>query len=199
MLATERDATFFAASGEKEEVLGCPRLETQKQQKSLHRGLLVAFSVLVGGLLLLAAVVLPPVFREATYLVEKLRYTSICVRCGEQRSSVFYLLLGTEIVRSERALPISTRTLFNQKMHEHSDHDSVLIGKAMFGITKAFGVNESLSGTPYGWDFEGMDLAKTLSELKGMRVGAVLGHMQALVQARERGQSASTGLLTGEI
>ena len=196
MLATERRATFFAASVEKDEVIGSRRLDKQSQRRRWRRAGLVPLGVAGAGLLLLAAFVLPPVFREAAYLMEKLRYTSICVRCGEQRSSVFYLVLGTEVVRGEKVLPISGRTLFKQG---ECDHESVLIGKTMFGITKAFAVNKMAAGTPSGWDFEGMDLAKTLFQLKEMRTGAALGHMQALMFARERGEQVGSGLLTGEI
>ena len=56
-----------------------------------------------------------------------------------------------------------------------------------------------MTGTPTGWDFAGMDWERTMLELKEMRTGAVLGHMQALVKARERGDRAGSGLLIGEI
>ncbi|HEX7860557.1 MAG TPA: hypothetical protein VF773_09545 [Verrucomicrobiae bacterium] len=190
---------ILSTSGQSYEVIESRRLEKGTHRKKWHRTFFLALAVGVGGLLVLAAFVLPPVFREAVYLVEKLRYTSICTRCGEQQSSVYYLVLGTEVVRSEQVLPISTATLFNAKTQARCDHDSVLIGKTTFGITKALEVNESTAGTPSGWDFKGMHLAKTLSQLKEMRTGAVLGHMQALVHARDRGDRVGTGLLTGEI
>jgi hypothetical protein len=150
------------------------------------------------GLLLLAAIALRPIVREANYIFEKFRYTSLCVRCGDQHTEVFYLVLGTEVVRKSQPLPVSTATALSST-ELPCNHSSVLIGKTSFGLSKLFQVDSAAAGAPSGWDFRGMNLRKTFSELESMRTGAVLGHMHALVKARERGDQVSPSLLSDSI
>jgi hypothetical protein len=165
----------------------------------LRKGLLWSAAISMGGLLVLGAVALQPILREANYLVEKLRYTSLCTRCGRQDTEVFYLMLGSEVIRTEKRLPVSSATALHQTPQNHCSHSTVLIGKTSFGISKNFDVDRAEAGAPSGWDFRGMDLARTVSELEGMRTGAVLGHMHALVKARERGDRVTPSLLSDAI
>lgn len=143
-------------------------------------------------------IALQPIVREANYLFERLCYTSLCTRCGQQETEVFSLLLSTEVMRKANVLPVSKATELNAHKSV-CNHSTVLIGKRSFWVSKSFEVATSEAGAPSGWDFKGMDLPKTFSELQGMHTGAVLGHMHALVKARERGDPVSPTLLTDPI
>jgi hypothetical protein len=143
-------------------------------------------------LLLAAAASLPPVYDAADNLFQKSRYTSICTGCGEQATEIFYLILGTEVLRIDQVLPINSANTALPKQRGTCEHqaDCVTIGKTMFVVTKRFEVSRLDIGTPYGWDFEGVDLTATLSELSAMKPGAALGVMQSLRERRIRPENA---------
>ena len=150
-------------------------------------------------MLFIAAVALRPIISEANYIVEQLRYTSLCTRCGQQNTEVFYLVLGTEMAHQEAVLPLSAMTSVAPIEQRNCRHGTVLIGKTSFGLSKELNLDRAVAGAPAGWDFRGMDLRRTFLELEGMRTGAVLGHMNALVKARERGDRVSATLLSASM
>ena len=128
----------------------------------------------VGGLLVL------PVIRTAEHFIQKVRYTSICSRCGEQSTAEFNIVFGTELLRREKILPVSQKTALHNPPAERCNHDSVLIGKSIFGISKDLKIFRMSAGEPGGSEFANIDLKPTLQKLAAMRPAESLGYMQGL-------------------
>ena len=128
----------------------------------------------MGGMLVL------PGIQTADHFIQKIRYTSICSRCGEQSAAEFHILFGTELFRTDKILPISLRSVVRNSSAARCTHDSILIGKSIFGISKDLEIYRMSAGEPGGSEFANMDLQPTLQKLSAMRPAESLGYMQGL-------------------
>lgn len=134
---------------------------------------------------MIIAFALPPILRGTDHFAEKYRYTVICADCGRQQSEVYYVVLGAELIISEKRLAVSDVTALDKKRELSCKHTDVLIGRTRFGITKGFALEGGSLGTPFGWDFREANLRQTLSQLTDLRPSEVLGRMQTLAEARQ--------------
>jgi hypothetical protein len=151
--------------------------------------------VLVGsaGLaLLVLALFLAGVVRSTDLLAQRLRYVSICTRCGVQTAEDFYLVLGTEVLKCEKVLPASEST----KVKEGRDclHESALIGKSGWLLTKEFATAGLEAGEPRGWNYDGGELEKHLAALNSMRPAETIRYMHALSTVKLNGSAHTNGV-----
>ena len=113
-------------------------------------------------------------------LAQRVRYTSICTRCGLQTAQDFYLILGTEVFRYDKVLAASGSTKI--RSIGKCSHDSALIGKSGWIITKEFATATLETGEPQGWNYQGSELEKQLSALAVMRPAESIRYVQALAR-----------------
>ena len=137
--------------------------------------------VLLGGAafaLPVLALLLAAVIRSSDLLAQRLRYTSICTRCGVQTAEDFYLVLGTEVLKCQKVLAASEST----KVGAVGDcsHETALIGKSGWLMTKEFGTARLDSGEPRGWVYQGGELEAQLKALAGMRPAESIRFVHAL-------------------
>jgi hypothetical protein len=137
-----------------------------------------------GFALVVLACLLAGVIGASDMLAQRVCYTSICTRCGRQTAEDFYLVLGTEILKREKVLAASESTKVPGQ--GRCAHDSALIGRSGWMITKQFGTARLEAGEPRGWNYRGGELEKDLRALAGMRPVESIRYVHALNIAPKR-------------
>ena len=129
---------------------------------------------------------LATVVRSSDVLIQRQRYTSICTRCGVQTAEDFYLVLGTEVLKCEKVLATSESTRITDG--GNCSHETALIGRSGWLLTKNFETAGLEAGKPRGWNYRGGELKKELEALGGMRPAESVRYVHALSAAPRRAQ-----------
>ena len=178
MLAMRWGATFFRLQRGAKDVVGWKNPVNRSGKRSWRIALCVGAAVA----LMAMALVLPALIGSSDTVAEKHRYTSICTKCGVQMAEDFYVLLGTELLRSQKVLGTSKLTRITG--NDRCAHETAFIGRSMWQIHKTLGIGESASGQPGGWIYDGKELPNHLAALATMRPSESLRYMEELRTGR---------------
>ncbi|MGZ8921205.1 MAG: hypothetical protein ACXW3L_09495 [Limisphaerales bacterium] len=141
--------------------------------------------------MLALACILPFLIRGADTILSKIRYTSICIHCGEQSTAHFYYVLDSEIAQSEKILPMSRLTLLPGRNPQTCPHEYVLVGKTVFNITRTGTIFHQVQGQPAGdREFERAEVKNTFLTLSQKNPAEAPAFIRDLAKARYRGRPA---------
>lgn len=162
-----------------------PPPENISVRRKLRPTLLITGALLILAVLFLLAILI----RGAETIFSKIRYTSICTRCGLQTAADFYYLFDSEIAQPEQILPISRKTLMPAQNPAICTHEYVLVGKTEIFLAINGAFTHRMRGQPFGdSEFEKAEIKSTFLALSQKNPSAATAFLEALAKARYRGR-----------